>query len=104
MPRPRSRSHRRGEVIEKYIDDDQGYLAWLASHPSGYVVNAERTPHAANLFLHRSSCSFITKLSKTASHWTKDFIKICSDAPNELHSWADNEVHGKLKPCGKCKP
>lgn len=28
--------------VRRFVDDDGGYLSWLAAHPAGYVVNAPR--------------------------------------------------------------
>ena len=33
-----------GFVIIEFVDDDNGYIAWLADHPDGYVLNCKR-PH-----------------------------------------------------------
>jgi hypothetical protein len=30
--------------MESFVDDDIGYLAWLAAHPDGFVMNADRDP------------------------------------------------------------
>lgn len=30
--------------MEHFIDNDEGYFAWLAAHPDGFVVNCNRKP------------------------------------------------------------
>jgi hypothetical protein len=30
------------DEMESFVDDDIGYLAWLAAHPDGFVMNADR--------------------------------------------------------------
>jgi len=39
---------------ESFIDADAAYLAWLRTHPRGYVVNSERKPRAAYVMLRRA--------------------------------------------------
>jgi hypothetical protein len=31
-------------VIVEFMDNDKGYVAWLAEHPDGFVLNCERPP------------------------------------------------------------
>jgi hypothetical protein len=30
--------------MQDFVDDDPGYLAWLAAHPAGFVLNTYRRP------------------------------------------------------------
>jgi hypothetical protein len=48
-----------------FVDDDEGYLAWVASHPDGYVVNCGRSPTPAYLRLHRAACKFISTSTRS---------------------------------------
>ncbi len=60
------RSMRRDDGgMERFVDDDPGYLDWLARHPDGFVVNTGRTPTAAYLMLHRAGCGS-TRLAGSA--------------------------------------
>ncbi len=31
-------------VIVEFMDNDKGYVAWLAEHPDGFVLNCDRQP------------------------------------------------------------
>ncbi len=87
----------------QFVGDDQGYLDWLASHPSGFVVNSGKSPTASYLVLHRASCKSIN--SPHRSNWTtSDLIKTCSIDASVLDEWADRETRGRLSHCGLCKP
>jgi hypothetical protein len=33
--------------MQRFQDDDPGYLAWVQSHPGGFIVNTERRHHLA---------------------------------------------------------
>ena len=86
-------------------DDDRAYLGWLARHPTGFVVNAFRTPRPEYLILHRSSCGTITGVPARGNRWTTgDFLKVCSEDRADLERWAQNQVAGALHPCGLCRP
>jgi hypothetical protein len=84
-----------------FADDDDGYLAWIAQHPDGFVLNTESTPNPNYLRLHRATCSTITILRPPARRWTVDYIKICGSR-TELESWASDTVGGAVQPCRFC--
>ena len=90
--------------MQRFQDDDHGYLAWLQAHPTGYVVNAERRATANYLLLHKVSCGTINGRPANGQHWTKDYVKLCSTNRAELASWATQKVGGQLKPRGLCNP
>ncbi|MCW2938516.1 MAG: hypothetical protein JWN00_1501 [Actinomycetia bacterium] len=87
--------------MQDFIDDDPGYLAWLAANPSGFVLNSYRQPSRAYLMLHRATCRSISTLPTSGSTWTKDYRKICGRR-EELESYARGNVGGDLHPCGLC--
>jgi hypothetical protein len=87
----------------QFIDDDEGYLRWLAQNPGGYVVNSHRSPAAWYLILHRASCRWINTGAK--NNWTTTgYIKTCSTSVPPLEAWAEQATSGRLKPCGACRP
>jgi hypothetical protein len=88
-------------MTEKFVDNDDGYLAWIAQHPEGFVLNTARTPNPNDLRLHRATCSTITILQPQARRWTGDYIKICGSR-TELESWASDTVGGAVQPCRFC--
>ena len=87
-----------------FVDDDQGYIDWLARYPSGWVVNAHRKPNASYLFLHRAECHTIKGRPPPGSQWTREYIKVCSIDLGALHEWARQTTGGNLTPCGRCQP
>jgi len=90
-------------AIRVFVDDDEGYLRWLKSSSSAYVVNSYRKPSADYLILHRTRCGSISSEKRT--NWTTTgFIKICGDSKEELKRWALKEVGGALRSCGFCRP
>jgi hypothetical protein len=90
--------------VQHFIDNDAEYLHWKATHPEGFVVNCYRNPTPGSLTLHRATCSTISKLQANANDWTKGYRKVCSLSRTALQNWAQQEIHGSLKPCGLCHP
>jgi hypothetical protein len=44
----------------RFNDDDQSYLAWIAAHPRGYVLNIRHEPDPKYVVLHRATCPSIS--------------------------------------------
>ena len=86
----------------QFVDDEDGYLRWLAENPSGFVVNSHRSPVADYLVLHRASCRWINTGAR--NNWTTTgYIKTCSASVPPLVAWAARVATGRLQPCGACK-
>jgi hypothetical protein len=86
------------DQMRRFVDDDDSYLEWLAAHPEGFVINTERSPRAAYVMLHRSSCRTIGGTPIRGGQWTHDYIKVCGDR-NELEEFARLDVGGPAQPC-----
>jgi hypothetical protein len=89
---------------EVFIDDDDGYLAWLSDHSRGYVLNAARKPTASYLMLHRADCSTIGDVPANGLAWTSDLLKACSDDRLIIKQWARAETGDDPSLCGRCQP
>src|SRR5208337_3911502 len=89
--------------FQQFVNDDDGYLLWLAQNPDGFVVNSNRVPVSSYLILHRASCKWIN--TSTRTNWTTTgYIKTCSNDLTALTEWAEREVGGSLKHCQSCQP
>jgi len=88
------------QAVRCFVDDDAGYLRWIDAHPDGFVINTYRKPNASYLMLHKARCWTI----RGDKRWTGDYIKICSESPDDLREWALREVGGTPSPCGHCGP
>jgi hypothetical protein len=88
--------------MQRFADDDAGYLSWLSRNPDGYVVSANRNPSPGYLILHRATCRTIAEGPANGGRWTMDYIKVCGNRA-ELERWAQNVVGGPLKPCVHCE-
>lgn len=88
--------------MQRFLDDEQGYRAWLRAHPDGFVVNSYRTPSRDYLILHKATCYTISGTPARGKVWTKDYAKTCSTNRHNLETWARQQVGGSLKPCGHC--
>jgi hypothetical protein len=88
--------------VEHFVDDDAGYLDWLARHPDGFVINTGRTPSAAYVMLHRADCSTINGRPARGATFTGDYSKVCGDR-DELEDFA-GQLGRKAQQCGQCQP
>ena len=80
--------------MERFEDNDAGYLAWLARHnENGFVVNSRRPPDASYLVLHRARCPSISSAASTDRTWTTTYAKTCSTNLVTLERWA-NQLGG----------
>lgn len=94
---------RLAEVTE-FRNNDDGYLAWLAGHPDGYVINILRGLNAGTARIHRVRCRTIIGKPPRGGSWTGSYIKICADELTQLDRWSDKYVGQALARCGICQP
>jgi len=87
--------------VQRFLDDDSGYLQWLATHRDGFVINTYRKPTGTYLVLHRATCRTISGTPAVGSRWTVDYAKFCGGR-SELEAFARNEVGGEPRICGRC--
>jgi hypothetical protein len=82
--------------------DDDGYLAWLAAHPDGYVINIARSHSATEARVHHAGCRTINGQNPRAGTWTGPYVKVCAEQLDELDRWAIDQVGEPIRRCGIC--
>src|SRR5882724_10880652 len=60
----------------EFRDDDAGYLAWLNTHPDGFVLNIGRSHHATAARVHHASCRTISGANPRGGLWTGPYVKV----------------------------
>ena len=85
--------------ITEFRDSDEAFLAWLAEHPGGYVINIGRGERGYAR-LHRADCGTITRRPPL----TGPYIKICSVSLAELGQWSAQRPGATVSSCGTCHP
>jgi hypothetical protein len=88
----------------EFRDDDAGYLAWLAAHPDGYVINIARSPSATEARVHHAGCRTISGQIPRGGAWTGPYVKVCAEQLAELEQWAIDQVGEPIWRCGTCHP
>jgi hypothetical protein len=88
--------------MRHFVDDDAGYLDWLAHHPQELVLNTGRTPSAAYLMLHRATCRTISGTPARGSTFTGDYSKVCG-TQRELDEFTE-QLGGTARQCQVCRP
>jgi hypothetical protein len=87
--------------METFVDDDAGYLEWLAANPGGFVLNTYRNPRPSYLRLHMSTCRNISGTPANGSRWTVTYVKRCGSRA-ELEDFASREIGGDVWACPTC--
>jgi hypothetical protein len=94
--------------MKEFKNDEEGYLSWLKSHSSGFVVNVRREPDPDYVVLHRASCGSISSAKMLPGAYTsRSFRKWCSSELVDLKSAAklEGRKDGTFsKHCQLCKP
>ena len=92
----------------EFLDDDVGYLSWIATNPDGFVLNVRRVADPAYVVLHRARCGSISTDKRVPGAYTeRDYRKVCATNLTELQLAAKREgrSHGSFsKRCGLCHP
>lgn len=71
----------------KFGNDESGYFAWLATHPTGYVLNVRAEADPEYVVLHRATCGSLSsrKLSEGA-YTCRAFRKWCVEGIEDLRA------------------
>ena len=116
VPGPRRRRHTLRRLYRcdgawrmiRFSEDDRGYLAWIAAHPDGFVLNVRCPSDSRCVVLHRANCTSISNDTYELNAFTgRKHHKICATSEAELKLAAKSE--GRLdgtfsKRCGLCGP
>ena len=87
----------------EFRDDDVGYLAWLAAHADGCVLNIARSHSATGARAHRAGCRTMIPNARGGS-WTGPYVKVCADNWAELERWwATEHMDAPIPSCSICR-
>jgi hypothetical protein len=92
----------------EFIDDDLSYLAWVAAHPDGYVLNVRRLRDPRYVILHRANCTTISNETHASGAYTaRGYRKICVSGEAMLPAAAKREGRSDgsfSNRCSRCLP
>ncbi|MEZ0351114.1 hypothetical protein [Mycobacterium sp. pR1184] len=88
----------------EFRNDDDGYLAWLATHSDGYVVNIASSHSVAEARVHHAHCHTINGRNPRGGVWTGPYVKLCGNGLDDVQWWAIETVGQPISPCGTCRP
>jgi hypothetical protein len=95
----------------EFDNNDNNYIAWLESNPTGFVINTTRAKSTEYRVLHTATCRYVKSLqgnSKPGGFTERGYIKICSQDVRSLREWSKNnngEESGSFsRECSTCKP
>jgi len=90
--------------VHVFRDDDDGYLAWLAANPHGYVTNILGSYSLAAARTHRSVCHTINGRPPRGGKWTAPYEKWCAERLDDLDRKAVVLCGDPATRCGTCRP
>ncbi|HQU80483.1 MAG TPA: hypothetical protein PLU47_13565 [Azonexus sp.] len=83
-----------------FLDDEEGYLSWIAKHSNGYALNLDKRLSRKNYpMLHRVADRQIS--GERENYTTGDYFKICGTNEDALEDWAKRSGFN-LTRCKKC--
>lgn len=88
----------------EFRNDDGGYLAWIAEHPDGFVINVPCKYTAPYARVHHAGCRTISGRPARGGTWTGPYVKVCSERIADLQHWVIGEVGQFVAACGICRP
>lgn len=94
-------------AAEPFEKDDLGLHQWAAKNPNGYVLSTRMTPATTFARMHRVACHLykFDAGSKDANPFTRRYVKVCAETPDELVEWAkDNRPKANVQSCQSCAP
>ncbi len=91
------------EIVE-FRDDDVSYLNWLSAHPTGYVINIQRSLNSADARMHHASCRTIADEPPRGGPRTGPYIKFCSVNIRDLSDWGIAHAGEAITACRVCTP
>ncbi len=91
-------------VCIEFRNDDDGYLAWLATHPDGYVINIASSHSVAGARVHHARCHTIGGRNPHNGTWTGPYVKLCGNDLDDVQRWAIETLGQPISRCGTCRP
>lgn len=91
-------------VCIEFRNDDDGYLAWLATHGDAYVINIASNHSVAQARVHHAHCHTIHGRNSRGGVWTGPYVKLCGNSLDDVQQWAIETVGQSIPPCGTCRP
>ena len=93
------RSHESDNDVLHFKEDDEPYLAWLETHPNGYVLNID-TKGPREDMLHTARCGHLYPPTPGFRHTV--YAKACSEDADALKRWASQRGH-RVNLCSNCE-
>ena len=87
--------------------DDPGFIKWVNTHPTGWVLNIRRRQDPKYVVLHRATCrTLVQREGVPAGGFTsRGYRKVCAESVESLREWAaanGRPNHTFSKECSLC--
>ncbi|MBV9100099.1 MAG: hypothetical protein JOZ46_01325 [Candidatus Dormibacteraeota bacterium] len=85
-------------MIERFKQDDAGYIRWSNEHPDGFVLHRK----SGDFSLHRSQWSHIYEMGSDYALTSAE--KLCAQSRNELVHYSREHTGRAPTACESCEP
>jgi hypothetical protein len=90
-------------MIEKFVNDETGYLQWIDNNPNGYILNLDEPLVTAKYpMIHLARHKVVSSSTRT-NYTTGRYFKVCSTDMDELANWAIANCGRPFTWCEVCK-
>lgn len=89
-------------MIEVFDQEEDRYLAWVAAHPDGFVVNVDRNLNFPQYPMVHVATHGLISSPKIGNFTSGAYIKICSTSLAELEAHARTRYDRNLTHCKAC--
>jgi hypothetical protein len=89
-------------LCHEFSHDDTGYLAWVDTHPHGFVLNQPRAARSKTPIMHRVGCSLVAGRDDALRTLTVTAVKVCGPSAEVLGAWSVARGTGQPAPCRRC--
>jgi hypothetical protein len=89
-------------LCHEFSHDDAGYLAWVDTHPHGFVLNQPRAAGAKTPTMHRVGCASVAGHDDAGGTLTVTAVKVCGPSAEVLGAWSVARGAGQPAPCRRC--
>jgi hypothetical protein len=89
-------------MVQRFKDDDEGYLRWIEGNQGGYVVNMDEPPSVPQYPMLHSATHKLLSTPKRTNYTTGKYFKVCSTDLEALEKWSQRRYGKSLTRCAQC--
>lgn len=89
-------------MVERFDNDEAGYLKWVETHPHGFIANVDRAGMVPAYPMVHSATHGLVSSPRIGNFTTGDYIKLCSTDLKALEEYSQTRFGRPLTRCSQC--